>query len=238
LFAFGIGSDVNRYLIEGMAHAGQGEPFVATNPDEAKAVAKSFQEYIQSPVLTDIAVDPQGFETYDVEPLSIPDLFADRPLVVFGKWRGKASGTIRVTGLGGEGAYEKVFDVAEASPSADNQALRYLWARARVARLSDYGTEKNDVTRQAVTALGLTYDLLTEFTSFIAVHDVVRNKEGSAKTVDQPLPLPEGVSELAVSATPVPEPELALLLALVLLLFGLTPAGRAWLGRMAGQGRP
>jgi Ca-activated chloride channel family protein len=102
LFALGIGSDVNRYLIEGMAHAGQGEPFVATNPAEAKAVAKSFQEYVQSPVLTDIAVDMQGFETYDVEPPSIPDLFADRPLVVFGKWRGKASGTIRVTGLGGE----------------------------------------------------------------------------------------------------------------------------------------
>jgi Ca-activated chloride channel family protein len=238
LFAFGIGSDVNRYLIEGMAHAGQGEPFVATSPAEAKEVAKSFQEYIKSPVLTDIAVDMQGFETYDVEPASIPDLFADRPLVVFGKWRGKASGTIRVTGLGGEGAYEKVFDVDEAKPSAGNQALRYLWARARVARLSDYGTENNDATRQAVTALGLTYDLLTEYTSFIAVHDVVRNKEGAAQTVDQPLPLPEGVSELAVgNPTPVPEPELPLLLALVLLLLGLTPGGRAWLGRMAGQGR-
>jgi Ca-activated chloride channel family protein len=109
-----------------------------------------------------------------------------------------------------------------------------------VARLSDYGTENNDATRQAVTALGLTYDLLTEYTSFIAVHDVVRNTEGSAQTVDQPLPLPEGVSELAVgNPVPVPEPELPLLLALVLLLLGLTPAGRAWLGRMAmGQGSP
>lgn len=30
LFAFGIGSSVNRYLIEGLAHAGQGEPFIVT----------------------------------------------------------------------------------------------------------------------------------------------------------------------------------------------------------------
>src|SRR4029077_2964550 len=92
----------------------------------------------------------------------IPDLFANRPLVVFGKWRGKPAGTIRVTGTGGEGAYEKVFDVAAAEPSAGNQALRYLWARAKVARLSDDRAETRgddgEATRQAVTALGLKYE--------------------------------------------------------------------------------
>ncbi len=225
LFAFGIGSSVNRHLIEGMARAGQGEPFVVTEPSEARAVAKSLQEYVQSPVLTDIKVDTQGFKVYDVEPLSIPDLFADRPLVVFGKWRGDTSGTIRVTGLGGEGRYEKVFDVDEAESSADNRALRYLWARARVARLADDG-RADDETRRQVTTLGLTYELLTEYTSFIAVHEVVRNPDGSAPTVNQPLPLPQGVSDLAVGNS-VPEPELPLLLALVLLLLGFTPAGRA-----------
>jgi Ca-activated chloride channel homolog len=229
LFAFGIGSSVNRHLIEGMARAGQGEPFVAIDPDEAKTVAKRFQEYVRSPVLTDVTVDAEGFETYDVEPGSIPDLFADRPLVIFGKWRGEASGAIRVTGVGGEGLYEKVFDVAEAEPSDDNRALRFLWARARVARLADFGGE-TDETRRAVTALGLTYELLTAYTSFVAVHDVVRNPNDPARSVDQPLPLPQGVSDLAVGNA-VPEPELRLLLVLVLLLLALTPAGRALLGK-------
>lgn len=221
LFAFGIGESVNRHLIEGMARAGQGEPFVAIDAGEAKAVAQSFQEYVKSPALTDIAVHAEGFETYDVEPLSIPDLFADRPLVVFGKWRGTGgspSGTIRVTGVGGEGEYEKVFDVAEANSSEDNRVLRYLWARARVARLSDDGSE-NDETRLAVTELGLNYELLTAFTSFIAVHEVVRNPDGQAQNVAQPLPLPQGVADSAVA---VPEPELPLLFTLVLLLLGMT----------------
>lgn len=234
LFAFGIGSSVNRHLIEGMAHAGQGEPFVLTNPAEAEDVAKKFQEYIQSPVLTDIAVDMEGFETSDVEPLSIPDLFADRPLVVFGKWKGKPEGTVRVTGLGGEGSFEKVFDVATATPSEDNQALRYLWARERVRRLSDYEIGGGEENRAAITALGLTYDLLTQYTSFIAVHDVVRNTEGAAQSVDQPLPLPEGVSDFAVGGGSVPEPELPILLALVFLLLALTPAGRASLRNLKG----
>lgn len=232
LFAFGIGSSVNRHLIEGMAHAGQGEPFVAIDADEAKAVAKSFQEYVRSPVLTDIKVDLQGFQAYDVEPLSIPDLFADRPLIVFGKWRGEASGTVRVTGLGGEGRYDKVFDLTAAESSVDNQALRFLWARARVARLSDFGADQDEETRSAITKLGLTYELLTAYTSFIAVHEQVRTTDGST-TVDQPLPLPQGVADSAVGAS-VPEPELPLLVVLALLLLALTPSGRAWLGRRIG----
>jgi Ca-activated chloride channel family protein len=223
LFAFGMGTSVNRHLIEGMAHAGQGEPFIVTEPDEAKAAAKKFREYVSSPVLTHVEVETADFQTSDVEPLSIPDLFADRPLVIFGKWKGKPAGTIRVTGLGGEGRFEKVFDVSETPPSADNQALRYLWARTRVARLADYGADKSDATRQAVTGLGLKYELLTAYTSFVAVHEKVRNQEGSAQDVDQPLPMPEGVSDDAVG---VPEPELPLLITLGSLLLGLTAAGR------------
>lgn len=233
LFAFGIGSGVNRYLIEGMAHAGQGEPFIAINAAEARVAAKRFQEYVRSPVLTDIKVEMQGFTTYDVEPRSIPDLFADRPLVVFGKWRGDASGSIRVRGLGGEGRYDETFDVAAAESSADNQALRSLWARARVARLSDYGGGTGEETQRAITTLGLKYELLTAYTSFIAVHEQVRTTE-AGKTVVQPLPLPQGVADSAVGNS-VPEPELPLLVVLTLLLLGLTPAGRAWLGRRVGR---
>jgi Ca-activated chloride channel family protein len=232
LFAFGIGSSVNRHLIEGMAHAGQGEPFIVTQPVDAKAAAARFQEYVRSPVLTHVSVEAEDFQTYDVEPLSVPDLFAERPLIVFGKWRGKPAGSLRVTGQGGEGSYEKVFEVTEAKPSADLQALRYLWARERVKRLSDYGANDGandgDATRQTVTALGLKYELLTAYTSFVAVHEVVRNPDGSAPVVDQPLPLPQGVSDRAV-----PEPEMTLLLALGFLLFALGTAGQIWLRRVS-----
>lgn len=223
LFAFGIGSSVNRGLIEGMAHAGQGEPFIVTEPGEAREMAKRFRDYVRSPVLTHVGVETEDFQTSDVEPLSVPDLFADRPLVIFGKWKGKPSGTIRVTGMGGDGKFEKVFNVADAKPSAENQALRYLWARARVARLSDYGAERDEANRQAVTGLGLKYELLTAYTSFIAVHEKVRNQEGDAKNVDQPLPLPQGVENSAVG---VPEPELPVLIALGTLILGLAAVAR------------
>src|SRR6185503_21247319 len=70
-FSFGIGSSVNRLLIEGVAHAGQGEPFVVTRPEESVKVAAKFRRYIQSPVLTGVRVAFNGFQTYDVEPAKV-----------------------------------------------------------------------------------------------------------------------------------------------------------------------
>jgi len=84
VFAFGIGSSVNRYLIEGVAKAGMGEPFIVTQESEAPAMAAKFREYIQTPVLTNIVVRPVGFDVYDVHPAQLPDLFARRAVILFG----------------------------------------------------------------------------------------------------------------------------------------------------------
>ncbi|HKS39865.1 MAG TPA: VIT and VWA domain-containing protein [Blastocatellia bacterium] len=199
IFSFGIGAAVNRYLIEGVAKAGMGEAFVVTQEEEAAAVAAKFREYIQSPVLTDIQVSASGFDIYDVHPSHFPDLFAQRPVILFGKWRGPVSGTFELRGKTGQGDYLTSLDVAGVQPDDGNRALRYLWARSRIAELSDYGSKILDEDRISnITSLGLKYNLLTQYTSFIAVREVVTNTQGPAKDVNQPLPLPLGVSDLAV----------------------------------------
>ena len=86
-------------------------------------------------------------------------------------------------------------------------ALPLLWARTRLARLTDYAAGENDAaTRSEVTQLGLNYSLLTEYTSFVAIHEKVRNTQGFPQDVDQPLPLPHGVSNLAVGSRNVKTP--------------------------------
>lgn len=201
LFAFGIGTSVNRYLIEGMARAGLGEPFVITGPKEASAIAEKFRNYIQSPVLTDIKVNFNGFDTYDVEPVSIPDLFAGRPVVVFGKWKGNAAGKVTVTGISGKGKYKAEFKVTDKLARKENAALRYLWARTRIAELSDYARFDESEIKPTVTKLGLKYNLMTAYTSFVAIDTKIRNKDGKLITVKQPLPLPQGVSDTAVGGS-------------------------------------
>jgi Ca-activated chloride channel homolog len=216
VFSFGIGSAVNRYLIEGVAKAGMGEAFVVTQPIEAPAIAAKFREYIQSPLLTGIQLRADGFDIYDVQPRNLPDLFAERPVILFGKWRGSPNGTFELQGKTGQGNYLTRLEVAGVQPDDGNRALRYLWARSRIAELSDYGSSHVDAEHiDDITALGLKYNLLTQYTSFIAVREVVSNNGDPAKDVDQPLPLPMGVSELAVGdgTESGSEPELIWLLA-------------------------
>jgi Ca-activated chloride channel family protein len=199
MFAFGIGSSVNRHLIEGMARVGMGEPFIITQRYEAPKQAKRFRKMIESPVLTNIKVDFGGFDVYDVEPPSIPDVFADRPVIVFGKWLGRRQGSISLRGITGEHSFSKRVDVSTIEPSNTNSALRYLWARHRITILSDYNKlKRHDERVREVTNLGLTYNLLTAYTSFVAVDTRIRLRDGQAITIKQPLPLPQGVSDYAV----------------------------------------
>jgi Ca-activated chloride channel homolog len=211
VFAFGIGTSVNRYLIEGVAKAGMSEPFIVTEEAEAQGAAAKFREYIQTPLLTDIQVRSVGFDTYDVHPGHLPDLMAQRPVILFGKWRGPVTGTFELQGKTGRGDYLTSLDVTGVQPDQGNRALQYLWARSRIAELSDYGSHAVAEEKVGdITALGLKYNLLTQYTSFIAVREVVTNTLGQADDVNQPLPLPLRVSDLAVGggAEKGSEPEL------------------------------
>jgi len=221
VFTFGIGSSVNRYLVEGMAKSGQGEPFIVTMAGEAKSAAQKFVQYISSPVLTDIEVNFDGLDVYDIEPPSVPDLFADRPVIVLGKWRGNHSGTVSISGKNGEGVFRKEFAVEDMLDSKSTSgALNYFWARSRISRISDYSTsQKNSREKEDIVSLGLKYNLLTSFTSFVAVDEIVRNPSQNSKDVKQPLTLPKNVSNSAVGGgmKSVPEPGILILAAMLLL---------------------
>ena len=199
-FSFGIGSSVNRYLIDGIAKTGLGESFVVTDPSEAAATADRFRTYIQSPILTDVQVTYDGFDVYDIEPPTLSTLFASRPIVLFGKWKGEPSGTIHITGKTGGKDYAEDIPVSAAIPLEANNIIQYLWARTRVERLTDYGmTEDLQANaKKEVTELGLRYSMMTPYTSFIAVTEKVRNTEGKSTDVKQPLPIPMNVSEWAI----------------------------------------
>lgn len=239
VFAFGIGSSVNRYLIEGVAKAGQGEPFVVLRPEEASAAAERFRTYIESPVLTGVKVDFSGFDAYDIEPVKVPDLFTGRPITVFGKWRGEPVGSVTIAGTNGRDPYRATFSVGGIAPLEEHAALRYLWARARIAELSDFGSpDARPEQVEQITALGLGYNLLTPYTSFVAVHEAVRNAAGGQE-VDQPLAMPLGVTDRAIGepVTGGAEPELAWLAAILVFMLGVALVRARNLASQPGMAR-
>jgi Ca-activated chloride channel family protein len=201
VFSFGIGSSVNRHLMEGLARAGMGEPFIITQPSEAAAQAKRFRQMIESPVLTNVKARFEGLDVYDVEPAQLPDVLGERPVILFGKWRGEAKGNLVIEGNTADGEYSRSMTVGS-HVRQDASALRYLWARHRIQALSDQESlEGGDRLAKRITDLGLQYNLLTQYTSFIAVDHVVRNVAQDSVSVDQPSPLPQGVSNLALGFT-------------------------------------
>jgi Ca-activated chloride channel family protein len=206
LFAFGIGSSVNRFLIESIARVGRAEAFVVTGSADAARKASQFSQYISAPAMTSIRVEADGLELYDLEPSKVPDMLAQRPVMVIGKYRNATEdAAVRLEGVTGQGERSWVFRLNEAE-SADS-TLPQLWARKQLERLYAVPAENEDALRERIVELGLQYSLLTQHTSFVAVDETVRNTPGDADNIRQPLPLPKGVSNLAVGR-PMPEPEL------------------------------
>ena len=207
-----------------------GEPFVVTDPIQAPEQAARFRRMVESPVLTSVKAKFEGLDVYDVEPIALPDVLGERPVIVFGKWRGEPKGQVIIEGRGASGPYRQELAV-QGAKRQHTAALRTLWARHRIASLSDQeALEGGDGYKQRITELGLQYSLLTQYTSFIAVDTVVRTvAPQNSVSVDQPSPLPKGVSDLAVGGASfgaevpsTPEPEtwgaMALVLSMLLML--------------------
>lgn len=198
-FSFGIGSSVNDYLIKGIAQCGMGEAFVVTDSEDAESNASRFRTYIESPLLTGMTIDYEGFDVYDVATSAPSILYAQKPIVLFGKWKGEPTGTITIAGKAGKEDYVQEIPVDGVAIDEENEAIRYLWARTKLDQLAGYGSIRNDESvKDEITQMGLKYNMTTPYTSFVAVIEEVRNPEGNSKDVNQASPLPLGVSNLAV----------------------------------------
>ncbi|HQR33528.1 MAG TPA: TonB family protein [Blastocatellia bacterium] len=199
VFAFGIGSSVNRFLLDKMAEEGRGEVEYVSLTDDGSAAAKRFHERVRNPLLTDIRVEWGGLPVADVYP-RIPDLFSAKPLVLTGRYTNGARGVVRLIGRVGAQTFTRDIPVEFPESQAEHDALATLWARTRIDDLmsQDYSGIQNgnakDEVKEAITQLGLEYRLMTQFTSFVAVEETTITEGGQSRRVDVPVELPEGVS--------------------------------------------
>ncbi|MFH1747854.1 MAG: VIT domain-containing protein [Planctomycetota bacterium] len=200
VFSFGIGNGVNRFLLDGMALAGRGEVEYVTLESNAAAAAERFHERILAPVLTDISIDWGDLPVADVYPKLIPDLFSAKPIMIHGRLTGPAVGTIKLHGNTGTGPYESIIDLDGSATGTNHPVLPSLWARAKIADLmmQDYEGLQNgnlsDELKREITALGIDFRLMTQFTSFVAVEEMTVTVGGEPVKVNVPVEMPEGVS--------------------------------------------
>jgi len=204
VFAFGIGTAVNRFLLDKMAEAGRGAVEYVTLADKAEEAADRFYVRVRSPLLTDLYVDWGGLPVADVYPQRLPDLFSGQPVIITGRYTQAASGTVRLKGTRAGGPFSRDIPVTFSGGTPPFEALAGFWARRRIDDLMSQdwlglqqGTMKPEIKEQ-ITQLGLDYRLMTQFTSFVAVEDRIVTKDGKPQRVEVPVEMPEGVSHEGV----------------------------------------
>ncbi len=200
-FSFGVGNGTNRFLLDEMARVGRGEVEYVTLESNGKAAAQKFYERIANPVLADIKIDWGGLRVSSVYPERVPDLYSNKPIIVKGRFaKGGGKGTITISGRAAGKRIVKKLRVSLPASAGGNSVLATLWARERIAevmREDYYGTQlgrpRPDV-KEIITGLGLEYNLVTQFTSFVAVDEVVVREGGKVRTVPVPVEMTDGVS--------------------------------------------
>jgi len=203
VFSFGIGNSVNRFLLDGMAHAGRGEVEYVTLQSQGAAAVERFHERILAPVLTDIEIDWGGLPVSEVYPKHFPDLFSAKPVMIHGRLTGPAIGTITLRGQTGDGPFERLIQIGGEQADAqeeDHEALASLWARAKVKDLlmqdltgAQRGNIREDL-KNLIIATGVEFRLLTQFTSFVAVEEMTVTVGGKPTKIAVPVEMADGVS--------------------------------------------
>ncbi len=194
IFSFGIGSAVNRYLLDHMAQIGRGAVAYLGSRDEAPRIMDDFFARISHPALTDLAIDWGGLGATEVFPQQLPDLFVGRPVVLTGRFTGTQDTAIRVSGkIAGE-ATQLSIPAEINAPGSNHAGLPSVWARMKIAELAKTAFyEPNPELPDRIKQVALDYSLMSAFTAFVAV-DSSRVTEGTeGTTVPVAVPVPEGV---------------------------------------------
>jgi len=176
LYGLGLGAAPNRYLLERAAEAGRGEALYATLGDDPAEVAARLARRIDRPVLTDLEVDWGGLPVQDIYPRVLPDLHADRPLVVHARYAvteaTPSSGTVTLHGRIAGRSWSATVPVSLPAEAPEHRALGAVWARARVTDLETAAIlQPTPELREQIAETGLTFGLVTRETSFVAVDE-------------------------------------------------------------------
>jgi Ca-activated chloride channel family protein len=170
VFSFGIGFDVNTYLLDRLTEQARGATEYVGPGGNIESAVGSLTSKIATPVLTDLALSGDGVELYDLQPGSLPDLFAGDEMVVLGRYRANQRGPWGLTVTGRRaGRTERFTTSAPTDPSAGSDYVAHLWATrkagalGRAIRLRGQTPEIMNELRD----LALRYGILTEYTAYL-----------------------------------------------------------------------
>jgi len=172
VFAFGVGYDVNTYLLDRLSDAGRGTTqYVRPGEDVEDAVGQLVRK-VQHPVLADLTIDDSPVDLLEVYPEQLPDLFAGEELVVFGRYsavRRDRTGRLIVMGRRDNRTERFAAEVTFPEHAGGNDFIPQLWAARKIGFLSQAIrlNGPNPELIEEIRETALKYGLLSEYTSYL-----------------------------------------------------------------------
>jgi Ca-activated chloride channel family protein len=183
IFTVGVGTDVNTYLLDRLAHEGRGSAeYVAPDASVETALGEVLGK-IEHPALINLRLAGAPVTLAQAYPSDLPDLFYGEELVVVGRYHGAGTGDVTVTGE--RNGRRETFTARAEFPAteAGNEFVAKLWASRRIGELTRQirieGATPSLVDQ--VRELGLRYGILTEYTAYL-----VQEPGGLGRGVPQP----------------------------------------------------
>ena len=228
LFGFGIGSAPNEYIMRKITEVGRGQARFIRSPDDIAGVLADFFKSLNSPVLTDVAVewlDASGKPSGSVVayPNPLPDVFAEHPLQISATYPPDFAGTLAVSGTCGGRKVSYRYPVSREG-AREHPAVEKLFGRSRIddlmARmLYSESADETEELRNEVIRTAIRHQLVSSYTSRVAVEQIVDSRpDGTLVTVNVPIALPKGWNPAVFVPTATSDPALLLAGALALAL--------------------
>jgi len=202
VFSFGVGSSPNRYLMDRMATLGRGASAYISLQSDGDEVMDAFFDRIAHPAMTNVAVDFGPLRGVDAYPSALPDLFTGRPVIVTGRFESGydaiARGEEAITFSGDiAGERRSVSAALSGAPAPGDSALNAVWARAKIKGLATAIITAKDRQRRSlvdeIESVALANELMSDYTSFVAVDSSEVTDGDIGYTVAVPVPVPDGV---------------------------------------------
>lgn len=174
LFSFGVGYDVDTYLLDSLSQGHRGMTTYVQPGDGLDEILSQFYAKISTPVLTDLALDFGDIVVSDVYPHPLPDLFAGSQIVILGRYQRGGTTTIELSGkqAGEDADYhfrEYLFPQGYTRTSADNAVITRLWATRKIGYLLNNVrlTGPDSETIDQIIDLSIRYGIVTPYTSYL-----------------------------------------------------------------------
>jgi Ca-activated chloride channel family protein len=183
LFTVGIGSAPNSWFMRKAAEFGRGSHIHVGNVSDVAEKMDALFARLSRPALVGLRIDwPAGVEAW---PERIPDLYAGQPLLVAARFGARIpAGDVAIRGeIGGRPWRQRLRVSAGEDPESvpGHSGVASLWARYKIDGLLDQLVTGRDpeAVRADVLGIALEHQLLSPYTSFVAVEEVPSRPAGA-----------------------------------------------------------